>query len=123
LAHRIGLVRIAQVVDRYYDQLHRHPELTESFHVTGNCAGRKACATYFWWVTLGGNRVSEIHVDAEPVCEIDGPHAGLERESMGMFRRAVFSVVDGEAAEAWWNEAARMSAALSIPGGGRTAAA
>jgi truncated hemoglobin YjbI len=123
LAHRIGLVRIAQVVDRFYDQLRQHPELTEPFHVTCNCEGRKAQATYFWWVALGGNQVSEIHVKAAPACEIDDPHTGPERESMGLFRRELFSIVDGELAEAWWNEATRMSSEPAIPGGGRRAAA
>jgi truncated hemoglobin YjbI len=124
LAHQIGLIRIALVVDRFYDQLRRRPELAEPFHVMGNCPGRKACVTYFWWVALGGNQVAEIHVAAEPVCELDGAHAGLERESLGLFRGALFSVVDGELAEAWWNEAARMSSSLTIrQDEGRTAAA
>jgi truncated hemoglobin YjbI len=124
LAHRIGLVRIAQVVDRYYDQLRSHPGLAEPFHVMGNFPGRKACATYFWWVALGGNEVSEIHVNAEAACEVGGAHAGLEQESIGLFRNTLFSVVDGELAEAWWQEAARMSSNMAIAdGGGRRAVA
>jgi hypothetical protein len=59
-------------------------------------------------VSLGGNRIEEMNVDAEPRAGRDELPSRVLGESARMFRQVLFSVVDRDLAEAWWKEINRM---------------
>jgi hypothetical protein len=60
LALEIGLYRIALVVNGVFKHMKKHPAFATLFDVSESHDDEKACLTYFWWIVLGSNKLSDL---------------------------------------------------------------
>lgn len=54
LAHQIGRESIDKVVDDFYNQIQKHPTLSNPFSIVSHWKEHKEKIAEFWWVVLGG---------------------------------------------------------------------
>jgi truncated hemoglobin YjbI len=87
LALEIGMYHIALVVNAVLDQMKTQPALATLFDVNGSHSGEKACLTYFWWLVLGGNKLSDLDSDVIRRCGRMGISPSLSREWLALFRQ------------------------------------
>lgn len=122
LACRIGLNRIAMMVDVFYNQVRTHPTLSVPFGVVGNWSDHKVRLTYFWWSALGGTQMREADFEAVPqqwTTDFDGQ---LMQDWIVLFRRVVYSTIEKELADAWMERAEELGGAVLFPNVGWTLA-
>jgi hemoglobin len=113
LAYQLGVCRIALVVDRFYSQMQAHPTLREPFAVRGHWGDCRARLTYFWWVTLGGNKIPDHDFEMVPSCVRAGLNSEMMREWTTLFRQVARSVVGEQLANAWMEVAERVGRKLA----------
>jgi hypothetical protein len=71
LALEIGLYRFALVVNGVFKQMKNHPAFATLLDFSESHDDEKACLTYFWWVVLGGNKLSDLDSEVVRGC-MDG---------------------------------------------------
>jgi truncated hemoglobin YjbI len=109
LANEIGLYRIALVVHAVHEQMKTQSAFKRLFNVTGSDDDQKARLTYFWWVVLGGNKLSDcdwqvIRQDAQT-----GVGVSAFRDWLALFRQTALPIIGPELTGAWMLRAAQLS--------------
>lgn len=115
LAYEIGLYRVALVVNAVFDQMKIQPTSATLFEASETSDGENACLTYFWWVTLGGNKLSEPDLVIQR-CSCMGIRSTLFKEWLAEFRKTAVPIIGAELADAWMLRA--MHLAHEFPGTG-----
>jgi truncated hemoglobin YjbI len=100
-AREIGLYRIALVVNAVFNQMKTRPAFVTLFDVSESHDDEKACLTYFWWVVLGGNKLSDLHSELIRGCARMGISRSLFREWLALFRQTALPVIGSELTDAW----------------------
>jgi hypothetical protein len=54
------LYRIASVVDAVFNQMKNQPAFASPFNGSETNDDERARLTYFWWMVLGGNKLSDL---------------------------------------------------------------
>jgi len=109
LAREIGLYRIALVVQALHEQTKTDPAFARLFNVGETACDQKARLTYFWWVVLGGSKLSDL--DWKVIRE--NPQAGVSlrifRDWLELFRITALPIIGAELTGAWMLRAAQPS--------------
>jgi hypothetical protein len=91
LAHEIGLYRIALVVNAVFNQMKTQPASATLLGETEN--DEKACLTYFWWVILGGSKLSESESEVLRSCSWLGISSTQLKEWIAVFRQTALPII------------------------------
>jgi truncated hemoglobin YjbI len=100
LALEIGLYRIALVVNAVFNQMKTHPAFAALFEVSES-HDDQACLTYFWWVVLGGNKLSDLDSEVIRGCGRLGTSHDLFREWLALFRQTALPIIGRALTDAW----------------------
>jgi len=109
LALEIGLYRIALVVNLVFNQMKTQPAFATLFDVSESHDDEKACLTYFWWVVLGGNKLSDLDSEVIRGCGRMGVSSSLFREWLALFRQAALPIIGAELTDAWKRRAMQLA--------------
>jgi truncated hemoglobin YjbI len=90
LALEIGLYRIALVVNGVFKQMKNHPAFTTLLDVSESHDDEEARLTYFWFVVLGGNKLSDLDSEVVRGCAWMGISPTLFREWLACFAKRHF---------------------------------
>ena len=114
LAYKIGLCRIAIVVDQLQRKVKGHRALAAIFRTSGGHGEQRARLTYFWWVVLGGNRLRDLDDDVitKDARECISPE--LVKDWVAVFREIALPIVGQEFTDAWVQRAERLARRLLI---------
>jgi len=118
LALEIGLYRIALVVNGVFKQMKNHPAFATLFDVSESHDDEKACLTYFWWVVLGGNKLSDLDSEVIRGCGRMGISPGLFREWLALFRQTALPIIGKELTDAWMLRAVQVAHEFPVTGDG-----
>ena len=116
LALDIGLYRIALVVNAVFNQMKTHPAFAALFEVSECHDDDQACLTYFWWVVLGGNKLSDLDSDVIRGCGRMGISPSLFREWLALFRQTALPIIGTELTDAWMLRAVRLHQEFPVTG-------
>ena len=108
LAHEIGLYRIASVVEALHEQTKTDPAFARLFNVRGTECDQKARLTYFWWVALGGNKLSDLDWKVIRENAQTGVSPSVFRDWLELFRKTALPIVGAESTGAWMLRAAQL---------------
>lgn len=108
LAHEIGLYRIALVVEALQEQTKTDPAFARLFHVRGSEDDQKARLTYFWWVALGGNKLSDLDWKVIRENAQTGVSPSVLSDWLELFRKTALPIVGAESTGAWMLRAAQL---------------
>ena len=115
LALEIGLYHMALVVNAVFNQMKNHPAFATFSHVSES-HDDEACLTYFWWVVLGGNKLSEPDSEVIRGCGQMGISRSLFREWLALFRQTALPIIGRELTDAWMLRAVRLPHELPVTG-------
>ena len=118
LAHEIGLYRIALVVNAVFDQMKTWPAFATLFDVSESHDDEKACLTYFWWVVLGGNKLSDRHSEVIRGYGRMGTSRSLLREWLAVFCQTARPIIGTELTDAWMTKAVQVTHEFPLTGDG-----
>ncbi|MGB2623135.1 MAG: hypothetical protein WA857_18975 [Candidatus Acidiferrum sp.] len=108
LAHEIGLDCIALVVDALHEQMKTRPEFARLFNVSGTDGDQNARLTYFWWVALGGNKLSDLEWKVIRENAQVGVSPSVLRDWLELFRKTALPIIGAESTGAWMLRAAQL---------------
>ena len=110
----IGRVKIAAVVDDFYDRVQRHPTLSGPFARVSDWTEHKARLTHFWWLSLGGPayrqdryRVAEKHISV-------GITPELIADWLKLFQETLNDHLPEEVGALWFARASNIGASLRL---------
>jgi truncated hemoglobin YjbI len=109
LAFQIGLYRIALVVNAVINEIKTQPALATLFDVGESHADEKACLTYFWWMVLGGNKLSDLDSEVIRGCGRMRVSSSLFREWLALFCEAALPILGAELTDAWRRRAVQLA--------------
>jgi truncated hemoglobin YjbI len=109
LAVEIGFYRIVSVVNAVFDRMKDHPVFSTLFKASVNRVHEKYCMTYFWWVVLGGNKLSDLDSEVIRGCGRMGVSSSLFREWLALFRQAALPIIGAELTDAWKRRAMQLA--------------
>lgn len=112
LAEQIGKDRISAVVDRFYNLIQAHPNLSVPFQRVHDWPLHKERIAYFWWVSLGGQRHGDHSFAVVPKHWRAGFSEMLLADWKALFAEVVSSVLPPELAAAWMERVERIGASL-----------
>lgn len=115
LALEIGLYRIALVVNGVFKQMKNYPEFATLFDV---CDDEKACLTYFWWMVLGGNKLSDLDSEVIRGCPWVGISPTLFREWLALFRQTALPIIGEKLTDGWMLRALPLAPEFPLTGDG-----
>ena len=118
LALEIGLYRIALVVNAVFNQMKTHPAFAALFEVSESRDDDQACLTYFWWVVLGGNKLSDLDSEVIRGCGRMGTSPGLFREWLALFRQTALPIIGQALTDAWMRRAVQVVHEFAVTGDG-----
>ena len=112
-AEEIGLDKIGQIVDMFYDRVRKDAVLGPRFSVVSDWSIHKARLTHFWWVTLGGSAYAPYRyrvVEAHRIIDIRSEEITYW---LNLFDSCLRTSLSEPAAEAWMRRAGAMGKSLS----------
>jgi truncated hemoglobin YjbI len=115
LALKIGLYRIALVVNGVFKQMKNHQAFATLFDFSES-HDDEACLTYFWWVVLGGNKLSDLDSEVIRGCAWMGISPTLFREWLAMFRQTALPIIGAELTGAWMLRAVPLAHEFPVSG-------
>jgi truncated hemoglobin YjbI len=118
LALDIGVYRIALVVNAVFNQMKTHPAFAALFEVSECHDDDQACLTYFWWVVLGGNKLSDLDSEVIRGCGRIGTSPSLFREWLALFRQTALPIIGKELTDAWMLRAVHVVQEFAMTGDG-----
>ena len=113
LALQIGLYHIALVVNAVFNEMKTQPAFATLFNVSESHGKEKACFTYFWWMVLGGNKLSDLDSEVIRGCGRMGISSSLFREWLALFRQAALPIIGAELTDAWQRRAVQLADELT----------
>ena len=116
LALKIGMYHIALVVNAVFNKMKTQPALATLFDVNESHSGEEACLTYFWWLVLGGNKLSDLDSDVIRRCERMGISPSLFREWLALFRQSAPPIIGKELTDAWMRRALQVADEFPVTG-------
>ncbi len=116
LALEIGLYRIALVVNGVFKHMKKHPAFATLFDVSESHDDEKACLTYFWWVVLGGNKLSDLDSEVIRGCAWMAIGPTLFREWFALFRQTALPIIGAELTGAWMLRAVPLDHEFPVTG-------
>ena len=114
IAHLIGRDKVAEVVDRFYDQVRQHPTLKIPFQVIEDWPHHKQLITHFWWVSLGGERYLKYRYEVASKHMEAGFTPALLVDWLALFRQTVEEVLEPELAGPWIKRAELIGQSLTM---------
>jgi truncated hemoglobin YjbI len=117
LPQKIGLYHIALVVNAVYDQMKTHPAFTTVFDASASDDDQTARLTYFWWMVLGGHRLSRLAwevIRSDPRMVISPSQLGIW---LALFRETALPIIGADLTGAWMRRVAQLSRKLPLTGG------
>ena len=112
-AEFIGLEKIRQVVDEFYERVRKDPVLGPRFKLVADWSEHKARIAHFWWVALGGAAYGSFRYRVVQTHRVVGVQ-GVEIEHwLRIFADCVRTSLPEPLAEAWLHRASRMGRSLS----------
>lgn len=111
---RIGLGRIAAVVDDFYERVRSHPTLAVPFAPVGDWPDHKARLTHFWWIGLGGRAYADYRYDIGRKHAPVGVTPALIDDWLTLFRATLDDHLPRALADAWFIRAQRMGDSLRL---------
>jgi truncated hemoglobin YjbI len=117
LALKIGLYRIALVVNGVFKQMKKHPAFATLFDFSES-HDDEACLTYFWWVVLGGNKLSDLDSEVIRGCAWMGISPTLFREWLALFRETAHPIIGEKLTDAWMLRAVPLAHEFPVTGDG-----
>ena len=118
LALEIGLYRIALVVNGVFKQMKNYPAFATLFDVCESHDDEKACLTYFWWVVLGGNKLSDLDSEVIRGCPWMGISPTLFREWLALFRQTALPIIGEKLTDGWMLRALPLAHEFPVTGDG-----
>jgi hypothetical protein len=109
LAFQIGLYRIALVVNAVFNETKKQPAFATLFNVSESHGDEKACLTYFWWMVLGGNKLSDLDSEVIRGCGRMRISSSLFREWLALFCPAALPIIGAELTDAWRRRAVQLA--------------
>ena len=109
LALQIGLYHIALVVNAVFNEMKTQPAFATLFNVSESHGKEKACFTYFWWMVLGGNKLSDLDSEVIRGRGRMGISSSLFREWLALFRQAALPIIGAEWTDAWQRRAVQLA--------------
>jgi len=116
LAFRIGLYRIALVVNAVFNEIKTHPAFATLFNVSESHGDEKACLTYFWWMVLGGNKLSDFDSEVIRGCGRMRISSSLFKEWLALFCQAALPIIGAELTDAWKRRAVQLADESPVTG-------
>ena len=115
LALEIGLYRIALVVNGVFKQMKNHPAFATLLDVSES-HDEEACLTYFWWVILGGNKLSDLDSEVIRGCAWKDMSPTLFREWLALFRQTALPIIGAKLTDAWMLRAVPLADEFPVTG-------
>jgi len=116
LALQIGLYRIALIVNAVLNEMKTQPAFATLFNVSQSHGDEKACLTYFWWIALGGNKLSDLDSEVIRGCERMGISSSLLRKWLALFRQSALPIIGAELTDAWKRRAVTLTEESPVTG-------
>lgn len=112
-AEEIGLDKISQIVDMFYERVRKDSVLGPRFSVVSDWSIHKASLAHFWWVALGGSAYAPFRyrvVEAHRVIDIQSEEITYW---LNLFDSCLRASLSEPLAEAWMRRAGAMGKSLS----------
>jgi hemoglobin len=114
IANRIGLNKVHDVVDDFYERVQQHPTLAKPFSIVTHWAEHKAHLTHFWWVTLGGRRYSDKPYSVAEKHRSAGFTPALLQDWLALFDQTLNTHLSPDDSKEWYARAEHIGRSLVL---------